>query len=108
MLKKKTHELNESTRKFNDLKETLDCTWSIIQKTGGASLLKHLETECKLSQKAHLLLAVNDEAATDKKINGKLEKIALDEVATSDAVRPRQIHAHSHSEISDRQHWLLG
>ena len=108
MLKKKTHELDESTRKFNDLKETLDCTWSIIQKTGGVSLLKHLETECKLSQRAHLLLAVNDEAATDKTISGKLEKKALDEVAASDAVSPRLSHGHSHSEISDRQHWLLG
>jgi len=108
MLKKKTHELNESTRKFNDLKETLDCTWTIIQKTGGASLLKHLETECKLSQRAHLLLAVNDEATTDEKISGKLMEKALEVAETSDARSPTQSHAHSHSENFDRQHWLLG
>ena len=108
MLKKKTHELDESTRKFNDLKETLDCTWTIIQKTGGASLLKHLETECKLSQRAHLLLAVNDEAATDKKISGKLKKKTLEVAETSDARSPTHSHAHGHSENFDRQHWLLG
>jgi len=107
MLKKKTHELNESTRKFNDLKETLDCTWTIIQKTGGSSLLKHLEAECKLSQRAHLLLAVNDEAAIDKKaVIEQAEKRTV--VAGLMPSKQRHSHGHGHVENTDRQHWLLG
>lgn len=106
MLKKKTHELNESTRKFNDLKETLDCTWTIIQKTGGSSLLKHLEAECKLSQRAHLLLAVNDEAAIDKKVVEQAEKRRpVPGVIPS---KQRHSHGHGHMENTERQHWLLG
>lgn len=109
MLKKKTHELNESTRKFNDLKETLDCTWTIIQKTGGSSLLKHLEAECKLSQRAHLLLAVNDEAAIDKKVVGQAEKRRPVPGVIGIPSKPqRHSHGHGHMENTDRQHWLLG
>ena len=99
LLKKKTHELSESTRKFNDLKETLDCTWTIIQKTGGSSLLKHLEAECNLSGRAHLLLAVSDEAAKDRKV--KKEQV----VEAIPAESQRHSHGHGHT---DRQHWLLG
>ena len=105
MLKKKTHELNESTRKFNDLKETLDCTWTIIQKTGGSSLLKHLEMECKLSQRAHLLLAVNDEAAVDKPVDaGDNHPVG----GPGPGVTVKHRHSHGHAGDSDRQHWLLG
>jgi len=103
MLKKKTHELNESTRKFNDLKETLDCTWTIIQKTGGSSLLKHLEMECKLSQRAHLLLAVNDEAAVDKPVDA-----GDNHPVGGPGVTVKHRHSHGHAGDSDRQHWLLG
>jgi len=98
LLKKKTHELSESTRKFNDLKETLDCTWTIIQKTGGSSLLKHLEAECKLSARAHLLLAVSDEAAKEKKVEKQRVEVLPAET---------QRHSHGHGQ-TDRQHWLLG
>ena len=108
MLKKKTHELNESTRKFNDLKETLDCTWTIIQKTGGSSLLKHLEAECKLSQRAHLLLAVNDEAAIDKKAVEQAEKRTHVPGVIGVPTKQRHSHGHGHMENTDRQHWLLG
>lgn len=108
MLKKKTHELNESTRKFNDLKETLDCTWTIIQKTGGSSLLKHLEAECKLSQRAHLLLAVNDEAAIDKKLFEHDEKRRPVPGVIGIPSKQRHSHGHGHMENTDRQHWLLG
>lgn len=108
VLKKKTHELNESTRKFNDLKETLDCTWTIIQKTGGSSLLKHLEAECKLSQRAHLLLAVNDEAAIDKKLVEQAEKRRPVPGVIGIPSKQRHSHGHGHMENTDRQHWLLG
>lgn len=108
VLKKKTHELNESTRKFNDLKETLDCTWTIIQKTGGSSLLKHLEAECKLSQRAHLLLAVNDEAAIDKKLVEQAEKRRPVPGVEGIPSKQRHSHGHGHMENTDRQHWLLG
>lgn len=108
VLKKKTHELNESTRKFNDLKETLDCTWTIIQKTGGSSLLKHLEAECKLSQRAHLLLAVNDEAAIDKKLVEQAEKRRPVPGVVGIPSKQRHSHGHEHMENTDRQHWLLG
>eukprot|EP00092_Neocalanus_flemingeri_P004593 GFUD01004944.1.p1 GENE.GFUD01004944.1~~GFUD01004944.1.p1 ORF type:complete len:756 (+),score=168.58 GFUD01004944.1:860-3127(+) len=105
MLKKKTHELKESTRKFHDLKETLDCTWTIIQKTGGSSLLKHLESECKLSQRAHLLLAVNDEAAVDRPVD-KTEN--LKPGAGVAGAKTKNRHSHGQAGNSDRQHWLLG
>jgi len=103
MLKKKTHEIDESSRKFNDLKETLDCTWTIIQKTGGASLLKHLEAECKLSQRAHLLLAVNDEAAVDKPVD-KIENTS----PTPGVTKHRHSHGVGQTGGGERQHWLLG
>jgi len=101
LLKKKTHELSESTRKFSDLKETLDCTWTIIQKTGGSSLLKHLEAECNLSARAHLLLAVSDEAAKDRRVKKEKEKV----VESMPVESQRHSHGHGHT---DRQHWLLG
>ena len=101
LLKKKSHELSESTRKFSDLKETLDCTWTIIQKTGGSSLLKHLEAECNLSARAHLLLAVSDEAAKDRRVKKEKEKV----VESMPVESQRHSHGHGHT---DRQHWLLG
>ena len=67
LVKKKGHEVSEANRKVDDMVETLDCTWSVVQKSagvgGGALLLSELDRECALSSKAHLLLAVNDEAA---------------------------------------------
>ena len=107
MLKKKTHEMSETKQQFNDLKETLDCTWSIIQKTGGASLLQHLESECKLSQKAHLLLAVSDEAVADKVVK---EGLLQSERVSGNIGNQRHNNRHQHLASSDSnlQHWLLG
>ena len=109
-LKKKGHELSEAHRKVGDMRETLDCTWSIVQKSGGAgaSLLSDLDTECKLANKAHLLLAVNDEAAVERKKEKKTAAAAA--ASTPTRAPPAQTrHRHSHHvSNNDRQHWLLG
>ena len=106
-LKKKGHELSEAHRKVGDMRETLDCTWSIVQKSGGGgtSLLSDLDTECKLANKAHLLLAVNDEAAVER----KKEKIVSASATPTRAPATQTRHRHSHHvSNNDRQHWLLG
>ena len=33
-VKKKSHALGEAARKVGDMRQTLDCTWTIVQKTG--------------------------------------------------------------------------
>ena len=33
-MKKKSHALGEAARKVGDMRQTLDCTWTIVQKTG--------------------------------------------------------------------------
>ena len=87
------------------MRQTLDCSWSVVQKysgTRGATLLSDLDRECKLSTKAHLLLAVNDEAAVDKK-----KKTSSSSPAAAGSAGTRHRHSH-HVSNNDRQHWLLG
>ena len=102
MVKKKGHEVSEANRKVDDMVETLDCTWSVVQKSaglggGGALLLSELDRECSLSSKAHLLL--NDEApGTERR---------TERPAASVPAQPRHRHSH-HVSNNDRQHWLLG
>ena len=106
LVKKKGHELSEANRKVDDMVETLDCTWSVVQKStgagaGGSLLLAELDRKCRLGAKAHLLLAVNDEAAGEK----RTERPAL--ASAPPSVHPRHRHSH-HISNNDRQHWLLG
>ena len=89
------------------MRQTLDCSWSVVQKysgTRGATLLSDLDRECKLSTKAHLLLAVNDEAAVDKK---KKTSSSSSSPAAAGSAGTRHRHSH-HVSNNDRQHWLLG
>ena len=91
------------------MRQTLDCSWSVVQKysgTRGATLLSDLDRECKLSTKAHLLLAVNDEAAVDKKKKSSSPPAAAG-VTTAGSAGNRHRHSH-HVSNNDRQHWLLG
>ena len=103
-MKKKGHEASEANRKVDDMVETLDCTWSVVQRSagaglgGGAVLLSELDRECALSSKAHLLLAVNDEAAGSERRT---------ERPPAPSSQPRHRHSH-HVTNTDRQHWLLG
>ena len=103
LVKKKGHEASEANRKVDDMVETLDCTWSVVQKSagaglgGGAVLLSELDRECSLGSKAHLLLAVNDEASGTER--------RTDRPPASS--QPRHRHSH-HVTNNDRQHWLLG
>ena len=108
-LKKTGHELSEAHRKVEDMRQTLDCSWSLLQKysgTSGAALVSELDRECKLSTKAHLLLAVNDEAAVERKSSSSSSTPAANvPVVTSSSNRHRHSH---HVSNNDRQHWLLG
>ena len=104
-LKKKSHEVVETNRKVREVRETLDCTWSLVQKAGGGggqSLLDSLDEECSLSSRAHLLLAVNDEA----KVERRKERTDRTEKERTEPVT-RHRHSH-HVSNNDRQHWLLG
>ena len=116
-LKKKTHELLETSRKLSEVRESLDCTWSLVQKTAGGgrqALLTSLEAECSLSSlaRAHLLLAVNDEAvqqrAERKEQSASLKSEPGLASGSGGTGRPGR-HRHSHHvSNNDRQHWLLG
>ena len=102
LVKKKGHEASEANRKVDDMVETLDCTWSVVQKStgagaGGSLLLAELDRKCRLGAKAHLLLAVNDEAAGSER---RTERPPAPS-------QPRHRHSH-HVTNTDRQHWLLG
>ena len=105
-LKKKTHELVETSKKLTEVRETLDCTWTVIQKRGGGdSLVRHLDEDCSLSSQAHLLLAVNDEAAVER----RTERTERTETEAGGGAGPAKRHRHSHHvSNNDRQHWLLG
>lgn len=102
--------MSEANRKVDDMVETLDCTWSVVQKSvgagiggGGALLLSELDRECALSSKAHLLLAVNDEAAGTERRTERTERPERPQAPA----QPRHRHSH-HVSNNDRQHWLLG
>ena len=109
-LKKKNHELLETSRKLSEVRQSLDCAWSLVQKSaggGGQSLLRSLEAECSLSSlaRAHLLLAVNDEAVQQRP--ERTESVSLKSEPTSGSGGQRHRHSH-HVSNNDRQHWLLG
>ena len=103
-LKKKNHDLVETKKKLGEVRETLDCSWSLVQRKGGGgeSLVRSLDEECSLSSRAQLLLAVNDEAAVERRKEKKESKERGD---TGTAKRHRHSH---HISNTDRQHWLLG
>lgn len=110
-LKKKNHELLETSRKLSEVGESLDCTWSLVQKTAGRcgeSLMTSLDEECSLSTRAHLLLAVNDEAVqqrTERTDSASLKSVTTPTSGGGGAGRHRHSH---HVSNNDRQHWLLG
>ena len=70
------------------------------------SLVSELDRECGLSSKAHLLLAVNDEAAADLRTRPRPGS-AAQPPAPPPAPPTRHRHSH-HVANNDRQHWLLG
>ena len=104
-LKKKSHDLVETSKKLAELRETLDCTWSLVQRAGGGggeSLVRSLDQDCSLSSRAHLLIAVNDEAAVERRKERTESK-------QGGKTGPAKRHRHSHHiSNNDRQHWLLG
>ena len=180
-LKKQSHELTQQvqpilsssvykypiqTKKYSELRHTLDCTWSIIQKVTGpllsspphlplqtgpgsySSLLKLLDSECQLSRsplqclllrphpsccsRAHLLVAVNDEAVLTQRHRKNMTDIPPPPAHPPPYPPPAHPppgrggrgeesrggqggggrHRHTHGEAGrggqGRQHWLLG
>ena len=115
VVKRKLHELDEAGRKFDKLRETLGCTWRVIRQDGGgiSFLLNHLYRKCKFSQKALLLLAINDEATPMEERKHEFDDSNIEGTAEDTLPSPshkEQIHRHSHGEAgnSGMQHWLLG
>ena len=112
-LKKKNHELLETSRKLSEVRESLDCTWSLLQKSAGGggspALLASLEAECSLSSlaRAHLLLAVNDEAVQQRAERTESASVKSETTPASGGGGKRHRHSH-HVANNDRQHWLLG
>ena len=97
----------ETSKKLTEVRETLDCTWTVIQKRGGGdSLVRHLDEDCSLSSQAHLLLAVNDEAAVERRTE-RTERTETEERGGGAGPAKRHRHSH-HVSNNDRQHWLLG
>ena len=109
-LKKRSHELREANRKVEDIRATLDCSWSLAQKNAAstaARLVSALDEECKLSTKAHLLLPVNDEAAADNEKKKHRNTSSPGSGSSSSSGSSRHRHSH-HTSNTDNQHWLLG
>ena len=76
--------LEETTVERDQTKRALDCTRSVLHKTESDKqeqvflVKKHLETECKLSKQAELLLAVSDEATRDlDKVHNKIDRMKI-------------------------------
>lgn len=63
--------LEETVEDRDNAKRALDCTRTVLHKTESDKqeqiylVRKHVETECKLSQQAQLLLTVSDQATKD-------------------------------------------
>jgi hypothetical protein len=79
----------------------------LVIQTGGPALMQQLDTKCKLSQRAQLLLAVSDQAAGDG------GEVVLSRAALGEPLhKVRHSHSHHrHSQQSDQEsshHWLLG
>jgi len=73
--------LEETSEDRDKTKRALDCTRTVLHKTESDKqeqvflVKKHLETECKLSQQAQLLLTVSDEASQDlKAVHDKVDR----------------------------------
>ena len=71
-VKKKSHELSEANRKVEDMRETLDCTWSILQKMAPSSgLLQALDT-----MQSSLRNLVGQVKASTESIEGASNEVA--------------------------------
>ena len=82
---------------------------TVIQ-TGGPSLMQQLDTKCKLSQRAQLLLAVSDQAAAASNDDSK-EGGPAAVAATVHKIRHTNHHKQQHQQGKHEdaaQHWLLG
>ena len=73
--------MEETTEERDKNQRALDCTRTVLHKTESEKqeqihlVKKHIETECKLSQQAQLLLEVSDEASKDlKRVHDKIER----------------------------------
>ena len=74
-------QLEETVEDRDKTKRALDCTRTVLHKTESDKqeqihlVKKHVETECKLSQQAQLLLTVSDEATKDlSKVHDKIDR----------------------------------
>lgn len=94
LLKVKGHQLDEATATMAKMKTSLDCSWTLLQKSQ-SPLLGELDTECHMSSRAQLLLAVSDQAVEeDKRKVGKGRKKGGH---GSQVRRARFITAHCHN-----------
>jgi len=119
-LKKQSHELSQQAKKHGELRQTLDCTWSIIQKTSQgpvSSLLKQLDSECQLSSRAHLLVPINDEAVgggqgrrnrTEGRPPPPPHPPPPHPRGRKEGGKPRHAHGEAGRGGEGHQHWLLG
>jgi len=127
-LKQQGHDLSQQAKKYAELRQTLDCTWSIIKKTSqstSSSLLKLLDSECQLSSRAHLLVPINDEAAVGREKQQKKKKVEANSRPPPPPHPPpppppqgrregsrgggvRHTHGDAARGGEGRQHWLLG
>ena len=108
-LKRKTHEIDESVRKYNMLRDTLSCAWQVIHEEGKgiSSLLENLDRKCQFSKEAHLLLAISDEAITKEDKGEVMSDEDTDDTTGADSPGYKRF---KHGGLGDdyRQHWLLG
>ena len=81
LFKETKHKLEETTEERDKTQRALDCTRTVLHKTESDKqeqihlVKKHVETECKLSQQAQLLLTVSDQATKDlHKVHDKLDR----------------------------------
>jgi hypothetical protein len=86
------------------------CSSRTVIQTGGPSLMAQLDSKCKLSQRAQLLLAVSDQAAAgedDKAASGGPRAVSA-EMHKVRHNHHRHSHSQHHADKDSSQHWLLG
>lgn len=124
LVEDKSRAVDELNGKIESLRATLDCTYTVVQ-TERDSVAERLETECKLSHRAQLLLAASDQAAAgDGEESGQLfssnNRLSFDtpkKKETGHSSGGRQFlsessdmlhHGHHAHSKGSANHWLLG
>ncbi|XP_023339263.1 uncharacterized protein LOC111709669 [Eurytemora carolleeae] len=116
VLGKKRREVEELVEKIGLLRDTLDCTYTVVQ-TGGPFLPEQLESKCKLSQRAQLLLTLSDQAVESRPTAAKaIEMFAFEKIrhlkkkleASSEESSPSGISGSSSSSWSSEPSRISG